>query len=119
MPPRTLGAKEPTYAIYSRLAHVPAAQELLCGRLEQELRVGPLRVNREAVLRTSTALRSLRVLHSDSNAFQMQRRPYRDYQAHAISRVRPPARPGRGGLWRSPRAAGGRRPGGASPASGL
>ncbi|CAK6433317.1 unnamed protein product [Pipistrellus nathusii] len=83
---RTPGAKEPTYAIYSRLAHVPPAQELLCGRLEQELRVGPLGVNREAILRTSTGLQSLQVLHSDSNAFQMQRRPYRHYQGHAISR---------------------------------
>lgn len=93
MSPRTPGAKEPTYAIYSRLAHVPPARELLCGCLEQELRVGPLGVNREAILRTSTGLQSLQVLHSDSNAFQMQRRPYRHYQGHAISRVRPPARP--------------------------
>nr|KAF6392792.1 mannosidase alpha class 2B member 2 [Pipistrellus kuhlii] len=83
---RTLGAKEPTYVIYSRLAQVPAARELLCGRLEQELRVGPLRMNREAVLRTSTDLQNLQVLHSDSNAFQMQRRPYRDHPVHAISR---------------------------------
>ncbi|XP_054578410.1 epididymis-specific alpha-mannosidase [Eptesicus fuscus] len=83
---RTLDAKEHTYAIYSRLAHVPPARELLCGRIEQELRVGPLEVNREAILRTSTDLHSLRVLHSDSNAFQMQRRLPRDYLVHAISR---------------------------------
>ncbi|XP_059538930.1 epididymis-specific alpha-mannosidase [Myotis daubentonii] len=85
---RTLEAKEHTYAIYSRLAHVPRGyhRELLCHRLEQELRVGPLEVNREAVLRTSTGLQSLRVLHSDSNAFQMQRRLHRDYPAHTISR---------------------------------
>ncbi|XP_070254816.1 epididymis-specific alpha-mannosidase [Myotis yumanensis] len=85
---RTLAAKEHTYAIYSRLAHVPLGfdRELLCHRLEQELRVGPLQVNREAVLRTSTHLQSLRVLHSDSNAFQMQRRLHRDYPAHTISR---------------------------------
>ncbi|EPQ06698.1 Epididymis-specific alpha-mannosidase [Myotis brandtii] len=87
---RTLEAKEHTYAIYSRLAHVPLGfdRELLCHHLEQELRVGPLQVNREAVLRTSTDLQSLRVLHSDSNAFQMQRRLHRDYPAHTISRVR-------------------------------
>ncbi|KAG8506233.1 Epididymis-specific alpha-mannosidase, partial [Galemys pyrenaicus] len=66
-----------TFAILSRLAHAPGRPggELLCQRLEQELRVGPLELNREALLSTSTDLHSQRELHSDSNGYQMQRRP--------------------------------------------
>ncbi|KAM5340310.1 epididymis-specific alpha-mannosidase [Glossophaga mutica] len=85
---RTVDAKNPTYAIYSRLAHVPRGYngDLLCHRIEQELRVGPLALNREAVLRTSTNLPSRQVLYSDSNGFQMQRRPYRRYANNSVSR---------------------------------
>ncbi|KAM9677390.1 LOW QUALITY PROTEIN: epididymis-specific alpha-mannosidase [Trichechus inunguis] len=70
--------KEHMYAIHSRLAHVPprgSEGELLCGRIEQEYRVGPLELNREAVLRTSTDLDSQQVIHTDDNGYQMQLRP--------------------------------------------
>lgn len=44
--------------IYSRLARSPQGSDggLLCHRIEQEYRVGPLELNREAILRTSTKL---------------------------------------------------------------
>ncbi|XP_069925663.1 epididymis-specific alpha-mannosidase isoform X3 [Oryctolagus cuniculus] len=85
---RNATAREHAYAIHSRLAHVPpgGAGELLCRRVEQEYRVGPLELNREAVLRTSTDLNSRRVLYTDSNGYQMQRRPHRAHVRNAIAR---------------------------------
>ncbi|XP_040480860.1 epididymis-specific alpha-mannosidase [Ursus maritimus] len=77
-----------TYAIYSRLAHVPVGRggELLCRRIEQEYRVGPLELNCEAILRTSTSLQNQQTLYSDSNGYQMQRRLFREYASNSIAR---------------------------------
>eukprot|EP00071_Canis_lupus_P039180 XP_022272737.1 epididymis-specific alpha-mannosidase isoform X5 [Canis lupus familiaris] len=85
---RKVGDRNHTYAIYSRLAHVPLAQgaELLCRRIEQEYRVGPLELNREAILRTSTSLHNKQVLHSDNNGYQMQRRVFQKYSSNGIAR---------------------------------
>ncbi|XP_042107597.1 epididymis-specific alpha-mannosidase isoform X1 [Ovis aries] len=85
---RKVNDSEPTFAIYSRLARSPQGSdgELLCHRIEQEYRVGPLELNREAILRTSTKLNTGRVLYSDNNGYQMQRRPYRDYKSNTIAR---------------------------------
>ncbi|XP_043762816.1 epididymis-specific alpha-mannosidase-like [Cervus elaphus] len=84
---REVDDREPTFAIYSRLAHGPPSSdgELLCHRIEQEYRVGPLELNREAILRTSTDLNTGRVLYSDNNGYQMQRRPYRNYTNNIIA----------------------------------
>ena len=88
---REVSDSEPTFAIYSRLARGPQGSdgELLCHRIEQEYRAGPLELNREAILRTSTDLNTGRVLHSDNNGFQMQRRPYRQNMWNTIARVHP------------------------------
>ena len=88
---RELNDSEATFAIYSRLAHGPQSsdRELLCHRIEQEYRVGPLELNREAILRTSTDLNTARVLYSDNNGYQMQRRPYRKYKNNTNARVHP------------------------------
>ncbi|KAB1281873.1 Epididymis-specific alpha-mannosidase, partial [Camelus dromedarius] len=77
-----------THAIYTRLARGPQGSggELLCHRIEQECRVGPLELNREAILRTSTDLNTQRVLYSDNNGYQMQRRTYRNYANNSVSR---------------------------------
>uniref|UniRef100_A0A8C0M4B0 Alpha-mannosidase n=1 Tax=Canis lupus familiaris TaxID=9615 RepID=A0A8C0M4B0_CANLF len=85
---RKVGDRNHTYAIYSRLAHVPLAQgaELLCRRIEQEYRVGTLELNREAILRTSTSLHNKQVLHSDNNGYQMQRRVFQKYSSNGIAR---------------------------------
>ncbi|XP_070314251.1 epididymis-specific alpha-mannosidase-like [Odocoileus virginianus] len=85
---RTVDDRDPTYTIYSRLARGPpgADGELLCHRIEQEYRVGPLELNREAILRTSTDLNTGRVLYSDNNGYQLQRRAYKHYEANAIAR---------------------------------
>ena len=88
---REVNDNEPTFAIYSWLARGPQSSdgELLCHRIEQEYRVGPLELNREAILRTSTSLNTGRVLYSDNNGYQMQRRPYRNYKNTTIARVCP------------------------------
>ncbi|KAM4854437.1 epididymis-specific alpha-mannosidase [Thomomys bottae] len=85
---RHASAQAHSYAIYSRLAHVPrnAEGQLLCHRMEQEYRVGPLDLNREAILRTSTDLNSQRVLYSDNNGYQMQQRPYQMFRDNTIAR---------------------------------
>lgn len=87
----TVTAKYHSYAIFSRVAHVPqdSHRELLCRRIEQEYQVGPLNVNREAILRTSTDLNSQQVLYSDNNGYQMQRRLFQHHEKNKIARVRP------------------------------
>ncbi|KAJ1061002.1 hypothetical protein K5549_002289 [Capra hircus] len=77
---RKVNDSEPTFAIYSRLARGPQGSdgELLCHLIEQEYRVGPLE--------TSTKLNTGRVLYSDNNGYQMQRRPYRNYRNNTIAR---------------------------------
>jgi epididymis-specific alpha-mannosidase len=87
---RNATAQAYTYAIYSRLAHVPQGPhgELLCHRIEQEYQVGPLELNREAILRTSSDLNSQQVLYSDNNGYQMQQRPFQAFRNNTIARVR-------------------------------
>lgn len=76
------------YSIHTRLAHVhpSLAGELLCRRIEQQYQVGPLDLNREAILRTSSDLNSQQVLYSDNNGYQMQRRPYKAFKSNPIPR---------------------------------
>ncbi|XP_063578649.1 epididymis-specific alpha-mannosidase isoform X2 [Pongo abelii] len=85
---RNMTARNYTYAIRSRLTHVLQGHdgELLCHRIEQEYQAGPLELNREAVLRTSTNLNSQQVIYSDNNGYQMQRRPYVSYVNNSIAR---------------------------------
>ncbi|XP_072802621.1 epididymis-specific alpha-mannosidase-like [Vicugna pacos] len=85
---RQVNDTDHTHAIYTRLARGPQGSggELLCHRIEQECRVGPLELNREAILRTSTDLNTQRVLYSDNNGYQMQRRTYRNYANNTVSR---------------------------------
>ncbi|XP_070469421.1 epididymis-specific alpha-mannosidase isoform X4 [Equus przewalskii] len=84
----TVTAKYHSYAIFSRVAHVPQDShgELLCRRIEQEYQVGPLNMNREAILRTSTDLNSQQVLYSDNNGYQMQRRLFQHHEKNKIAR---------------------------------
>lgn len=67
--------------------HPSLAGELLCQRIEQQYRVGPLDLNREAILRTSSDLNTQQVLYSDNNGYQMQRRPYKAFKSNPIPRV--------------------------------
>lgn len=87
--PRNITGQDYIYSINTRLAHVQAslAGELLCQRIEQQYRVGPLDLNREAILRTSSNLNTQQVLYSDNNGYQMQRRPYKAFKSNPIPRV--------------------------------
>lgn len=87
--PRSITDQDYIYSIHTRLAHVHPSLggELLCQRIEQQYRVGPLDLNREAILRTSSDLNSQQVLYSDNNGYQMQRRPYKAFKSNPIPRV--------------------------------
>ncbi|KAM4811420.1 epididymis-specific alpha-mannosidase isoform X1 [Urocitellus parryii] len=85
---RNTTAQNYTFAIHSRLAHVSSDpdQELLCHRIEQKYRVGPLELNREAILRTSSDINNEKLIYSDNNGYQMQRRPYQAFVNNVIAR---------------------------------
>lgn len=75
--------------MYTRLYSVPEGYDgkLLCHRIEQEYSVGPLELNREAVLRTSTNLNTKQLLYTDNNGYQMQKRPFKVYVNNTVARV--------------------------------
>ncbi|NXR63199.1 MA2B2 mannosidase, partial [Rhadina sibilatrix] len=76
------------YAVYTRLYTVPEGYDgkLLCHRIEQEYSVGPLELNREAVLRTSTNLNTRQLLYTDNNGYQLQKRPFKAYVNNTVAR---------------------------------
>ncbi|NXQ38872.1 MA2B2 mannosidase, partial [Catharus fuscescens] len=76
------------YAVFTRLYSVPEGYDgkLLCHRIEQEYSVGPLELNREAVLRTSTNLNTKQLLYTDNNGYQMQKRPFKAYVNNTVAR---------------------------------
>ncbi|XP_041315071.1 epididymis-specific alpha-mannosidase [Pyrgilauda ruficollis] len=81
-------SQEYIYAVYTRLYSVPEGYDgkLLCRRIEQEYSAGPLELNREAVLRTSTNLNTKQLLYTDNNGYQMQRRPFKAYVNNTVAR---------------------------------
>ncbi|KAM9381661.1 epididymis-specific alpha-mannosidase [Phaethornis superciliosus] len=83
-----ISAQDYSYAIYTRLYAVPDGYDgkLLCHRIEQEYRVGPLEFNREAVLRTSTGLNTRQLLYTDNNGYQMQKRAFKTYLNNTVAR---------------------------------
>uniref|UniRef100_A0A8C5TBD1 Epididymis-specific alpha-mannosidase n=1 Tax=Malurus cyaneus samueli TaxID=2593467 RepID=A0A8C5TBD1_9PASS len=76
------------YAVFTRLYSVPEGYDgkLLCHKIEQEYSVGPLELNREAVLRTSTNLNTKQLLYTDNNGYQMQKRPFKAYVNNTVAR---------------------------------
>ncbi|XP_060769798.1 epididymis-specific alpha-mannosidase isoform X1 [Neoarius graeffei] len=73
---------------YSVVTQVPVGfkDKLLCQRLDQSYVVGPLLVNREAVLRTITSLSNNRTIYTDDNGYQMMKREYKKYINNTLSR---------------------------------
>ncbi|KAG7497375.1 epididymis-specific alpha-mannosidase [Solea senegalensis] len=57
-----------------------------CHRLEQTYSLGPLPLNTEVVLRTTTALNNNRTLFTDDNGYQMMKRPYRKFINNTLAR---------------------------------
>ncbi|XP_076828184.1 epididymis-specific alpha-mannosidase-like isoform X2 [Brachyhypopomus gauderio] len=74
-----------TYSVVTRVP-VGFKDKLLCQRLDQSYWVGPLMVNREAVLRTTTSLRNNRTVYTDDNGYQMMKRRYKQYVNNTVSR---------------------------------
>ncbi|OPJ70896.1 epididymis-specific alpha-mannosidase [Patagioenas fasciata monilis] len=81
-------AQNYTYAVYTRIYTVPEGYDgnMLCHRIEQEYRVGPLEINREAVLRTTTNLNTEQLLYTDNNGYQIQKRPFKAYVDNPVAR---------------------------------
>ncbi|XP_031444215.1 epididymis-specific alpha-mannosidase [Phasianus colchicus] len=77
-----------THAVFTRMYSVPEGYDgkLLCHRIEQEYSIGPLEVNHEAVLRTSTNLNTGQLLYTDDNGFQIQKRPFKAYVNNTVAR---------------------------------
>lgn len=77
------------YAIFTRMYNVPKGYDgsLLCRRVEQEYMVGPLDLNREAILRMTTDLKTDRTIFTDSNGYQMMKRQYKNYSYNTLARV--------------------------------
>ncbi|KAF3837119.1 hypothetical protein F7725_004583 [Dissostichus mawsoni] len=59
---------------------------LQCHRLEQRYWVGPLHLNTEVVLRTSSSLKNNRTLYTDDNGYQMMKRTYRKFINNTVAR---------------------------------
>lgn len=81
--------KDYSYVVYTRLYNVPAEYDgkMLCHRLEQEYKVGPLELNREAVLRTYTDLKNEKTIFTDNNGYQVLKRQYKAYMNNTVARV--------------------------------
>lgn len=59
-----------------------------CHRLEQTYSLGPLRINTEVVLRSSTSLKNNRTVFTDDNGYQMMERTHRTFINNTVARVR-------------------------------
>ncbi|XP_069832515.1 epididymis-specific alpha-mannosidase [Dendropsophus ebraccatus] len=77
-----------TYAVFSRLYHVPDGYDktLTCRPIEQQYRVGPLELNREAIIRIQTNLQTNKIICTDDNAYQMQAREFKRYDSNTVAR---------------------------------
>lgn len=73
---------------YSITTRVPECfgSKVQCHRLEQTYSLGPLHMNAEVVLRTSSSLTNNRTLHTDDNGYQMMKRPYKEFINNTLAR---------------------------------
>lgn len=81
-------ARDYQYALYTRIYNVPKGydEELLCHRVEQVYRVGPLDLNRESIIRTSTELATNKTIFTDNNGYQLQKRTYKTFVNNTVAR---------------------------------
>ncbi|XP_029942917.1 epididymis-specific alpha-mannosidase isoform X2 [Salarias fasciatus] len=77
--------KDYAYSITTRVPECSGAR-LPCYRLEQTYSLGPLRLNTEVVLRTSSELKSNKTLYTDDNGYQMMKRTFRKYVNNTLAR---------------------------------
>lgn len=75
---------------FSITTHVPECYgtRVRCHRLEQTYSLGPLHINTEVVLRSSTSLKNNRTVFTDDNGYQMMERTHRTFINNTVARVR-------------------------------
>uniref|UniRef100_A0A3B3ZZS1 Glycosyl hydrolases family 38 C-terminal domain-containing protein n=1 Tax=Periophthalmus magnuspinnatus TaxID=409849 RepID=A0A3B3ZZS1_9GOBI len=74
---------------FSIITRVPECykSKVQCHRLEQTYSVGPLQMNTEVVLRTTSSLGNNKTLYTDDNGYQMLKRTYREFVNNTLARV--------------------------------
>uniref|UniRef100_A0A8D0A8S1 Alpha-mannosidase n=1 Tax=Sander lucioperca TaxID=283035 RepID=A0A8D0A8S1_SANLU len=77
--------KDYTYSITTRVPECFGSR-LQCHRLEQTYSLGPLHLNTEVILRTSSSLKNNRTLYTDDNGYQMMQRTYRNFTNNTLAR---------------------------------
>lgn len=80
--------KDYAYSITTRVPECFGSR-LPCHRLEQTYSLGPLRLNTEVVLRSSSSLENNRTLYTDDNGYQMMERRHREFTNNTLARVSP------------------------------
>ncbi|GCC27351.1 hypothetical protein chiPu_0005775 [Chiloscyllium punctatum] len=76
------------YAIFTRIYRVLDGYDasMLCNRIEQEYIVGPLNLNREAIVSMTTDMKTDRTIYTDNNGYQMMKRLYKSYSNNTLAR---------------------------------
>nr|XP_046236755.1 epididymis-specific alpha-mannosidase [Scatophagus argus] len=77
--------KDYAYSITTRVPECFGSRRR-CYRLEQTYSLGPLCLNTEVVLRTSSSLNNNRTLYTDENGYQMMKRTYRKFINNTLAR---------------------------------
>ncbi|XP_078132141.1 epididymis-specific alpha-mannosidase [Sander vitreus] len=77
--------KDYTYSITTRVPECFGSR-LQCHRLEQTYSLGPLQLNTEVILRTSSSLKNNQTLYTDDNGYQMMQRTYRNFTNNTLAR---------------------------------
>ncbi|XP_042368296.1 LOW QUALITY PROTEIN: epididymis-specific alpha-mannosidase-like [Plectropomus leopardus] len=77
--------KDFTYSITTRVPECFGSRPR-CRRLEQTYSLGPLHLNTEVVLRTSSSMKNNRTLYTDDNGYQMMKRTYKNFTDNTLAR---------------------------------
>ncbi|XP_072314718.1 epididymis-specific alpha-mannosidase [Eucyclogobius newberryi] len=77
--------KDYAFSITTRVPECYTSQ-VQCHRLEQTYFVGPLQINTEVVLRTTTSLTNNKTLYTDDNGYQMMKRTHREFANNTSAR---------------------------------
>ncbi|XP_062300703.1 epididymis-specific alpha-mannosidase [Scomber scombrus] len=77
--------KDYAFSITTRVPEC-VGSKVQCSRLEQTYRVGPLLINTEVVLRSSSSVKNNKTLYTDDNGYQMMKRPYRKFFYNTLAR---------------------------------
>ncbi|XP_022060114.1 epididymis-specific alpha-mannosidase [Acanthochromis polyacanthus] len=77
--------KDYAYSITTRVPECFGAK-VVCHRLEQTYSLGPLLLNTEVVLRTSSSLNNNKTLYTDDNGYQMMKRTFRKFANNTLAR---------------------------------